>query len=493
MSKLWRHTRVRAEGKIIVALEDQATKKNCVNCIINTALAEMILSVVITKNGKPLDKVDCGENLQGRRIEVAAIRYPPFITYPECGLYNCSSSDVIVDEELIGKLDGTEFRILQHLSVKFGFGTRLLLRQQSELWGMVYDNDTASGVIGMIKNGTVHVGIGGFNWDLRFFAHVDQLAPYRRTLVKFLSPRRDSSANWLSLVHPFNLDIWLSIALVVLAAATCLYLALRVEIGPSAADFVLTLLVSLSVLAQQGDIPRYWMRGVRRPILVGFQLCMILLGACYCAFLVAVLTSEQTAEQIDTVEELVDSNLRLTDVDDLWPGQLQLSKDPNIIKIMSRFEMSESWENLMNRLNSKRFSYTIECLDNGFLCLQDDMPEELLERLHLSKDFVLTSEIAMVWAKGFPLKNAFDREISHLIESGILHLWEEQVIASLSERDQHLGILMRRRDGGASVQIALGLSHMGGPFMLLIFGLNLALISFCFEHFYFRKAGVGKS
>ncbi|XP_065344544.1 uncharacterized protein LOC135942381 [Cloeon dipterum] len=357
-------------------------------------------------------------------LQTAVIRYPPFITFPEYSTPGCLE-DVILDEQLIDLLDGTEYRLLRHLSSKFNFTTRFLLRQQLELWGTVYDNDTASGVIGMIKDGSTHFGVGGFNWDLRYWPHVDQLLPYRRTLVKFLSPRRGGSANWLALVHPFDLKIWSSIFVAVLAAATCLNLAQRVEIGQQGADFVLCLLVSLGVLAQQGDIPKN----------------------CF--------------------------------------EQLRLSDDQNIATIMKKFRMSSSWDELLKRLNSGKFSYTAECLDTGFLCLQDDITTDMLENLHLSEDFVLTSEIAMVMKKGFPLKNAFDRETSHLIESGILKMWEDQVVRKIPERD--MGRLMKKR-GAATVPIAIGLSHMGGPFMMLIFGLCLAIFSFCMEVLFCGKS-----
>ncbi|CAB3359934.1 Hypothetical predicted protein [Cloeon dipterum] len=484
MVSIWRNTRVRGEGKVLAALEDRATSKNCLGCIIDTAFAENVLDVTVIKEGEIIKHVLGGESLHHKIMETAVIRYPPFITFPEYGTPGCLE-DFILDEQLIDLLDGTEYRLLRHLSSKFNFTTRFLLRQQLELWGTVYDNDTASGVIGMIKDGSTHFGVGGFNWDLRYWPHVDQLLPYRRTLVKFLSPRRGGSANWLALVHPFDLKIWSSIFVVVLAAATCLNLAQRVEIGQQGADFVLCLLVSLSVLAQQGDVPKYWSHGVRRPILVGLQLCVILLGACYCALLFAVLTVEQAAQQVDSVQELVDSNLRLTDVDEIWPGQLRLSDDQNIATMMKKFRMSSSWDELLKRLNSGKFSYTVECLDTGFLCLQDDIMTDMLENLHLSEDFVLTSEIAMVMKKGFPLKNAFDRETSHLIESGILKMWEEQVVRKIPERD--MGRLMKKR-GAATVPIAIGLSHMGGPFMMLIFGLCLALFSFFMEVLFCGKS-----
>jgi hypothetical protein len=90
----------------------------------------------------------------------------------------------------------------------------------------------------------------------------------------------------------------------------------------------------------------------------------------------------------------------------------------------------------------------------------------------------LASEIGMVLSKGFPLKDAFDLEVSHLIESGILSLWERQVVKDSPE------LLMRRRNGDASLTsqpIALGMAHLGGPFCMLMLGLFFAFITFLME------------
>jgi hypothetical protein len=84
--------------------------------------------------------------------------------------------------------------------------------------------------------------------------HVDQLYPYRRTLVKFLSPIRNPSANWLALVEPFSLDVWLALAAVVVASAVCLFFAHWKETGLK--DISAGCLVALGVFAQQGDVPK---------------------------------------------------------------------------------------------------------------------------------------------------------------------------------------------------------------------------------------------
>jgi hypothetical protein len=65
--------------------------------------------------------------------------------------------------------------------------------------------------------------------------------------------------------------------------------------------------------------------------------------------------------------------------------KLALSDDASVQQLLGRFDMSSSWRHLQQRLRSGRFTYTAECLDSGFLCLQEPLPPDLLLQLHLSR------------------------------------------------------------------------------------------------------------
>jgi hypothetical protein len=131
------------------------------------------------------------------------------------------------------------------------------LRREGELWGVAEANGSgASGVLGLVVGGVADVGIGGFNWDARSSDRmVLQLRPYRRSLVRFLSPHAAGHApSSLRLTRPLSAAAWLAVGAVVAAAALALAAALRVE--RRQADAAAACLVALGVLAQQGDVPK---------------------------------------------------------------------------------------------------------------------------------------------------------------------------------------------------------------------------------------------
>ena len=61
---------------------------------------------------------------------------------------------------------------------------------------------------------------------------------------------------------------------------------------------------------------------MRGGLLLWLQLGAVMLGACYSALLVAVLTVDEAAPQLDTLQQLAASGLGYTDVDHVWPGQV---------------------------------------------------------------------------------------------------------------------------------------------------------------------------
>jgi hypothetical protein len=96
-------------------------------------------------------------------LQVGVIHYPPFVTIPED-----YTTNYLEEEANMNLIDGTELRLLLHLSGKFHFEAKVFLKKEGELWGMVYDNGSTDGVLGSIIDENLQLGIGGFNWDLRF-------------------------------------------------------------------------------------------------------------------------------------------------------------------------------------------------------------------------------------------------------------------------------------------------------------------------------------
>jgi hypothetical protein len=103
-------------------------------------------------------------------IQVGAINYPPFVRIPED-----NTTKYLEKEADINSIDGIEFRLLSHLAGKFYFQPKIFWKKDDELWGMIYDNGSSDGILGSIVEEHLQIGIGGFNWDLRYSGSLEKI------------------------------------------------------------------------------------------------------------------------------------------------------------------------------------------------------------------------------------------------------------------------------------------------------------------------------
>lgn len=190
-------------------------------------------------------------------FQVAAIVYPPFLTFPagEVASSGVENDDVVLSQRQQRLLGGVEWLLVRSVLARWKMRAQVTLRRRGDLWGVALANGSASGVLGLLVEGKADVGVGGFNWDARYSdTLVLQLRPYRRSLVRFLSPHASPAPSALRLARPLSAGAWAAVAGVVAAAAVALAAALRTE--RHRRDDAAACLVAIGVLAQQGDVPK---------------------------------------------------------------------------------------------------------------------------------------------------------------------------------------------------------------------------------------------
>jgi len=69
MAAIWRQSRVRGEGEIVVVLESNALQKNCLDCVDEVNRAENLLNVRIIKKGRALRRFQ-ETTFAGKTLEV---------------------------------------------------------------------------------------------------------------------------------------------------------------------------------------------------------------------------------------------------------------------------------------------------------------------------------------------------------------------------------------------------------------------------------------
>lgn len=139
-------------------------------------------------------------------------------------LYIASDKDdyplIYVDED--GEVDGTNIRIVKTIGNYLNYTFALTKQAPDGYWGEKV-NDTWNGLLGMVEQ-------GGYNFTINYFALVlDRSKEFDFTAFYFfegfgfalrLPPPLPA---WLSLVHPFSWQVWVSVTTFILFISLILY------------------------------------------------------------------------------------------------------------------------------------------------------------------------------------------------------------------------------------------------------------------------------
>lgn len=98
--------------------------------------------------------------------------------------------------------------------------------------------------------------------------------------------------------------------------------------------------------------------------------------------------------------------------------------------------------------------------------------EEASGRTYMVKEQVYPGALAFFLAKHTPWRARLDKGIRRLVEAGMVNKWYSDIMDKGSPQQP---------TKAATVEKALTLSNLQGPFLLLGFGLLAALLSFLIE------------
>ncbi len=122
---------------------------------------------------------------------------------------------------------GVEVKLLN--TAASALGRRVAFSSPAPVWGTVYANGTADGLVGAVVSGAVDVAAAEFfNMPIRN-ALADPSDFYHHDHFCYLLARPGRGPEWLQLVRPFSPKVWMAAATCVLA--TCAFLALRSVLG----------------------------------------------------------------------------------------------------------------------------------------------------------------------------------------------------------------------------------------------------------------------
>nr|ARO76470.1 ionotropic receptor 7 [Conogethes punctiferalis] len=345
-------------------------------------------------------------NLYGKTLKVACFTYMPYVLL-----------DLSEAQEPFGRT-GTEIKIVDEFC-RWVNCTVELVREDEHMWGEIYDNLTGVGVIGNLVEDRADIGITAlYSWYEEYVV-LDFSAPGVRTAVTCIAPSPRLLASWEEPLLPFSWYMWLALIFTFVYAS----LALTIAQGFTTDNAFLTTF-GIMIAQSQHDVGASW----RVRSVTGWMLLTgLVIGNAYGGGLASVFTVPKYEKSIDTVQDIVDRKMEWGATHDAWVFSLTSSNEPLIKKLVNQFKVYPA-DVLKKKSLDRSMAFSIERLPSGYYAIGDYITKEaMLDLTVMLEDFYFEQCVAML-RKSSPFTKKISQLIGRLHESGLLLVWETQVI-----------------------------------------------------------------
>ncbi|XP_059352076.1 glutamate receptor ionotropic, kainate 3-like [Daphnia carinata] len=434
-----------------------------------------------------LDVTDSARMQQrkGNVLRLASLERPPF---------------VIFERHSNGTISGFKgycYEIIHALQKIYNF-TYEVDQPKDNTYGTVMPNGSWNGMIGMIKEQVIDIGVGPFSVTYSRFKAVDFTVAFFEEPTGILIPPPAEDNRLLACTKPFRLEVWLSLLLCTTTLPIVLWKDLQImwktyqkatttynenskeenhfqEKCPTLAQqyfFVLGVLIGQSgqKLPSLGCSPR----------LLGAFWCLsaVVFASAYVGILVGFLSIPRLSPIISSLEELPASKLewgvqRGTALETLFTeattGVYKTIGDGLLRQPTALVDVNTHG---IQRVTNGSYAFIKEKSYLEF-AVEEDYARSGSCRLSIAKQEFFKVNFALALPTASPLKTILDKKILQLMETGLGEYWKKI----------HWPRSNRKCDGvkGSSAPKSLGLADLQGAFLILAIGFGTASLIFVAE------------
>ncbi|KAK3873599.1 hypothetical protein Pcinc_021403 [Petrolisthes cinctipes] len=437
--------------------------------------------LVLKTSSLILDKFS---NFYGAKVNVTALPFPP---------YWLETND---------EYSGTDYLLLATVAQALNFTIRVIpTTDWGEVTGLVQQRQSfMATIIYAVLPDRLH------QYDFSY--------PYEYATPTFCMTKPVLSPQYLSLYYPLSHGVW-GCVLAIIVFVPCVWLVLQclwqqgklyggVNGGGEMTLEVLRTLLGQNLTRNSGS---GWVRGWWVRVLLGAWLVFALvLGVAYRTNLTAALTIPQYPPRPETLEQLVGVVKKVT----MPPYGAQFkdfySKSDSIVfkALAQRMDFVKTAVEGVSQASNKQAHIQVRRY------LELVVAELFTEtdgstKLYLGRENVIPGLSAWPIPHQAPYKTHLDRSVRAVLEAGLYEKWSEDVMTEAREqgrkrRQKELqkekeqkekdGQQVVRQQRDTTTGIALTVSHLQGPLLLLLLGLGAGTLSFLVEVLYYRCVGV---
>ncbi|XP_048512156.1 uncharacterized protein LOC105691216 isoform X2 [Athalia rosae] len=409
------------------------------------------------------------KDLEGRTFTATVLEYAPYIA----------------KDPLTGELFGTEWNVVVEFCNRHNCTLRPLV-DNVYLFGEIFDNATGNGVLGNVVEDKADVGFGSIDLWYHEWLFLDLGPAFVRTAVTCLVPPPRPLAQWATPIIPFDGLLWYAVITSVIIDAITIYVVfyltnwihrysnLKDEQRPMTPVSACLAAIGLSV---EQSLNTDVNRASSRVLVLALLLVSLLISTSYGSGLSSVLTVPRFEKPINTIEDLEASGIRWSAPHEAWIFSLYGSNESWLLNLIDHFVVLPP--NLTTaKAYEAEMGFCVERLPGGNYAIQDYLPSDAVEHLHLmSGDIYWTYTVSML-KKSSPFTERYATLELELLASGIPSYWEGLcTMLSLDPKTQY-AVPDKVFDAHP---VQLNIAQIQGAFLFLCCGLTSAAVTFVLE------------
>nr|XP_053641768.1 glutamate receptor ionotropic, delta-2-like [Cherax quadricarinatus] len=422
-------------------------------------------------------------SLMGHKVRIVAVPYFPYMDYETT---TQEPGGIIIPR------DSVDTRLIYTFASAINF-TFEIREEPERSWGL-QENGVFTGMMGQLqREETDFCTIAGPSPER--LKVVEYLRGYPSDLMTLTSLKPSLLPQHLSLIRPFQGELWLAMLVSVVVWSVILWLLQKTwkrSGDGQEVSLATTLLYGLALLLGKPPATTLFFNNSGR-LLVGWWLvfCLIITTG-YSSSLIAHMTVQGKTRPIETMEDLVKQhNWKWATEPWLLKGvpfdYFSKHTDPVVKKIFKNMEVEVADSALQKVLAG---SYTLIDFENYVTIIVASRYTDTRGNTPFfvsKKTFSIMAAFGWGFRKGAPFYPRFHQLVSRLEDAGIVSYWIKDVIERRVRENRKTAALNSQSalittPSGDQSNIALGIRHMQGAFYVVFLGSSVAFLTLLGEN-----------
>lgn len=408
-------------------------------------------------------------NKLGCTVDAISLKYPPYV---------------------IDETNGFEVHLMKNLGERLNIKFNLLIEEDgADNWGIRNETDGSwSGRLGYVDR-EMAVGVGNLQDTPEYQKYFDFSHGYYYDSMVWVVPIAELAPQWMCIFMPYSFQIWLVCIVTFVTGGLFLYLSYIKREKPNYRSLNSTLFISLELIlgVSSKALP---LTRLTRSFFLSIATFNIFLSSFYQSNLINVLTHPVYQHQIDTLEGILQSNLRIGGLKS-YRQFFNVSEDKNAIRIFnmyqSRHRTNDTAYNWLKTVANERNIATIaSSFYVKYIMASGDQAvvENGFPKVYILKEIIMFYQTKIVMPKGYPLMRRIDQVIDRMTDGGLIGRWANNATIKLAKYESRKNTIFFEGNGKV-----LTMDDLQGVFVLLLLGHCCGVVVFVIELMFHRFDG----